>query len=75
MSKEQLTDRMLADASGVDSWNIRTGNLSDDDWAKLSEAMGEMAEAPIFIDDTPGLSVLEMRTKARAPCTTSSLGW
>lgn len=65
MSKEQLTDRMLADASGVDSWNIRTGNLSDDDFAKLSEAMGEMAEAPIYIDDTPGLSVLEMRTKAR----------
>lgn len=65
MSKEQLVDRMLADASGVDSWNIRTGNLSDDDFAKLSEAMGEMAEAPIYIDDTPGLSVLEMRTKAR----------
>lgn len=65
MSKEQLVDRMLADASGVDSWNIRTGNLSDEDFAKLSEAMGEMAEAPIFIDDKPGLSVLELRTKAR----------
>lgn len=65
MSKEQLVDRMLSDASGVDAWNIRTGNLSDEDFSKLSEAMGEMAEAPIFIDDTPGLSVLEMRTKAR----------
>jgi replicative DNA helicase len=65
MSKEQLVDRMLADASGVDAWNIRTGNLSDDDFGKLSEAMGELAEAPIYIDDTPGLSVLEMRTKAR----------
>jgi replicative DNA helicase len=65
MSKEQLVDRMLADASGVDAWNIRTGNLSDDDFSKLSEAMGELAEAQIFIDDTPGLSVLEMRTKAR----------
>lgn len=65
MSKEQLVDRMLADASGVDAWNIRTGNLSDDDFSKLSEAMGEMAEAPIYIDDTPGVSVLEMRTKAR----------
>lgn len=74
MSKEQLTDRMLADASGVDSWNIRTGNLSDDDWAKLSEAMGEMAEAPIFIDDTPGLSVLEMRTKARRAMHDQQLG-
>lgn len=65
MSKEQLVDRMLADASGVDAWNIRTGNLSDDDFSKLSEAMGELAEAPIYIDDTPGVSVLEMRTKAR----------
>ena len=65
MSKEQLIDRMLADAAGVDSWNIRTGNLSEEDFAKLAEASGEMAEAPIFIDDTPGVSVLEMRTKAR----------
>lgn len=74
MSKEQLVDRMLADASGVDSWNIRTGNLSDDDFGKLSEAMGEMAEAPIFIDDTPGLSVLEMRTKARRAAHDQPLG-
>lgn len=65
MSKEQLVDRMLADASGVDAWNIRTGNLSDDDFGKISEAMGELAEAPIYIDDTPGMTVLEMRTKAR----------
>jgi replicative DNA helicase len=74
MSKEQLVDRMLADASGVDSWNIRTGNLSDEDFSKLSEAMGEMAEAPIFIDDTPGLSVLEMRTKARRAAHDAPLG-
>lgn len=74
MSKEQLVDRMLADASGVDSWNIRTGNLSDDDFSKLSEAMGEMSEAPIFIDDTPGLSVLEMRTKARRAAHDQPLG-
>lgn len=74
MSKEQLVDRMLADASGVDAWNIRTGNLSDEDFSKLSEAMGEMAEAPIFLDDTPGLSVLEMRTKARRAAHTAPLG-
>lgn len=74
MSKEQLVDRMLADASGVDAWNIRTGNLSDQDFAKLSEAMGEMAEAPIYIDDTPGLSVLEMRTKARRAAHEQPLG-
>jgi replicative DNA helicase len=74
MSKEQLVDRMLADASGVDAWNIRTGNLSDDDFGKISEAMGELAEAPIFIDDTPGLSVLEMRTKARRAMHEQPLG-
>ncbi len=74
MSKEQLVDRMLAEAAGVDAWNIRTGNLSDDDFEKLSNAMGEMAEAPIYIDDTPGLSVLEMRTKARRVAHSQPLG-
>lgn len=74
MSKEQLVDRMLADASGVDSWNIRTGNLTDEDFSKLSEAMGEMAEAPIFIDDQPGLNVLSLRTKARRAAHNGELG-
>ena len=74
MSKEQLTDRMLAEAAGVDAWNIRTGNLTDDDFEKLTNAMGEMAEAPIYIDDTPGLSVLEMRTKARRVAHNQPLG-
>lgn len=74
MSKEQLVDRMLADASGVDAWNIRTGNLSENDFSKLSDAMGEMAEAPIYIDDTPGVSVLEMRTKARRAAHEAPLG-
>ncbi|HJP81706.1 MAG TPA: replicative DNA helicase [Candidatus Saccharimonadales bacterium] len=74
MSKEQLVDRMLADASGVDAWNIRTGNLSDEDFSKLSEAMGEMAEAPIYLDDTPGLSTMDMRTKARRAAHDAPLG-
>lgn len=74
MSKEQLVDRMLSDASGVDAWNIRTGNLTDDDFEKLSHAMGEMAEAPIYIDDTPGVTVLEMRTKARREAHNHPLG-
>jgi replicative DNA helicase len=74
MSKEQLVDRMLADAAGVDAWGIRTGNLSDDDFEKLSGAMGELAEAPIFIDDTPGMSVMEMRTKARREAHNHPLG-
>ncbi|NLA42546.1 replicative DNA helicase [Candidatus Saccharibacteria bacterium] len=74
MSKEQLVDRMLADAAQVDSWNIRTGNLSDEDFSNITDAMGEMAEAPIFIDDKPGLSVLEMRTKARRIAHEQELG-
>ncbi|HWZ65966.1 MAG TPA: replicative DNA helicase [Patescibacteria group bacterium] len=74
MSKDQLVDRMLADESGVSSWNIRTGNLSDDDFEKLSHAMGVLAEAPIYIDDTPGLSVLDMRTKARREMHNHPLG-
>lgn len=74
MSKEQLVDRMLADAASVNAWDIRTGNLSDEDFEKISEAMGEMAEAPIYIDDTPGLSVLEMRTKARRESHNHPLG-
>lgn len=74
MSKEQLVDRMLADASGVDSWNIRTGNLSDEDFSKLSDAMGSMAEAPIYIDDAPGLNVLELRTKARRVAHDNEIG-
>lgn len=74
MSKDQLVDRMLSEAAGVDAWNIRTGNLSDQDFEKLSHAMGEMAEAPIFIDDTPGVSAMELRTKARRHAHTHPLG-
>ena len=65
MSKEQLVDLMLASQSDVDAWKITTGNLKEEDFEKLSEAMGELAEAPIYIDDTPGISIMEMRTKAR----------
>ena len=65
MSKEQLVDRMLSMESGVDAWNIRTGNLSDADFEKIGQAMGTLSEAPIYIDDSPGITVSEMRTKAR----------
>lgn len=74
MSKDQLVDRMLAAESGVDAWNIRTGNLSDEDFEKLGAAMGELSEAPIYIDDTPGITVLEMRTKARREAQKHPLG-
>jgi replicative DNA helicase len=65
MSKEQLVDRLLAAESGIDAWNLRTGNITDKDFEKLNLAYGELSEAPIFIDDTPGITALEMRTKAR----------
>lgn len=65
MSKEELVDRLLVAQADVDAWKLKTGRLSEGDFIKLSEAMGELAEAPLFIDDTPGLNILEMRTKAR----------
>lgn len=74
MSKDQLVDRMLAAESGVDAWRIRTGDLNDEDFEKLGHAMGSLSEAPIFIDDTPGISVLEMRTKARREANKHPLG-
>lgn len=65
MGKEQLVDRMLARESGVDAWALRTGNLNDADFEKISHAMGALSEAQIFIDDSPGITVSELRTKAR----------
>ncbi len=65
MSKEELVDRLLVGQADIDAWRLKTGKLSDDDYKKLTEAMGELSEAPIYIDDTPGASILEMRTKAR----------
>jgi replicative DNA helicase len=65
MSKEQLVDRMLSMESGVDAWALRTGNLTDADFEKIGHAMGTLSEAPIFIDDSPGITVSDLRTKAR----------
>lgn len=65
MSKEELVDRLLVGKADIDAWRLKTGRLSDDDYKRMTEAMGELSEAPIFIDDTPGMSILEMRTKAR----------
>ena len=65
MSKEQLVDRLLSIESGVDAWALRTGNLTDSDFEKIGEAMGTLSEAPILIDDTPGISVSDLRTIAR----------
>ncbi|MBI4101104.1 replicative DNA helicase [Candidatus Microgenomates bacterium] len=65
MSRDQIVDRMLAAESGVDSWKLRTGNLEDTDFSKLGDAMGVLSEAQLFIDDTPVMNAMEMRTKAR----------
>ena len=73
-SKEQLVDRLLASQSGIDAWKLRTGNLSEDDFPRLGEAMGILAEAPLYIDDTPNLTVLDVRTKARRLQSESGLG-
>ncbi len=73
-SKEQLVDRLLASQSGIDAWKLRTGNLSEDDFPRLGEAMGILAEVPLFIDDTPNLTVMEIRTKARRLQSESGLG-
>lgn len=65
MSKEELIDRLLVSQADIDAWRLKTGRLSEDDFVRLSDAMGVLADAPLFIDDTPALSVLEMRSKAR----------
>lgn len=74
MSKEQLVDRLLAMESGVDAWALRTGNLTDTDFEKLGQAMGTLSEAQIFIDDSPGITVSDLRTKARREAHTRPLG-
>jgi replicative DNA helicase len=65
MSKEQLVDRLLASEAGIDSWKLRTGNLDDNDFLKINHAYGILSEAPLYIDDSSMINVLEMRTKAR----------
>jgi replicative DNA helicase len=74
MSKEQLVDRMLAMESGVDAWALRTGNLNDSDFEKIGQAMGTLSEAQIYIDDTPGITVSDLRTKARREAHQRKLG-
>jgi len=65
MSQEELVDRLLVSQADIDAWKLKTGRLNEKDFAQLSDAMGELAEAPLYIDDTPGMSIMEMRTKAR----------
>jgi replicative DNA helicase len=65
MAKEQLVQRMLSAEANVELQKIRTGDLTDDDWLKLVKAAGPLSQAPIYIDDTAGISAMEIRSKAR----------
>ena len=65
MSKEQMVNRILCSEAMVDSNKVRTGKLDEQDWGKLASALGPLSEAEIFIDDTPGISVMEIRAKCR----------
>lgn len=65
MSKEQVVNRILCSEAMVDSNKVRTGQIEDNDWMKLASASGILSEAPIYIDDTPGISIMEIRAKCR----------
>lgn len=65
MSREQLVQRMLSSEANVELQKIRTGDLDEREWIKLVEAAGPLSQAPIYIDDTPGISAMEIRSKAR----------
>lgn len=65
MSKEQLVQRMLCGEAMVDQQKVRTGQLAENDWIKLTEAVGPLSQSLIYIDDSPGISVVELRAKAR----------
>lgn len=65
MSRDTLVQRLLCSEAGVDAYRLRTGQLGSDAWPRIAEAMDTLSRAAIFIDDTPGISVMEMRAKAR----------
>lgn len=65
MSKSQLANRLLCSQAMIDAQNLRTGNLTQDDWSKIALALAPLSNAPIFIDDTPGISSAQLRAKAR----------
>jgi replicative DNA helicase len=65
MSKLEIVNRLLSSEARIDSSRLRTGRLEDTDWRKLGDALGTLSEAPLFIDDTPSISLMEIRAKAR----------
>ena len=65
MAANEIVDRIISDVSGVNNWNIRTGNLTDEEFSKIGDALSEMDELPIYIDDTSSMTIMELRNKAR----------
>lgn len=65
MAKNEIVDRMISDIAGVDAWKIRTGNVSDEDFAKIGDALGDMNEVPLYIDDTSSMTIYDLSNKAR----------
>lgn len=65
MAAGEIVDRMISDVSGVDNWKMRTGNITDEEFSKIGDAMAEMDEIPIYIDDTSSMTIIELRNKAR----------
>lgn len=65
MAANEIVDRMISDVSGVDNWKMRTGNLTDEEFQKIGDALSEMDEVPIYIDDTSSMTIMELRNKAR----------
>lgn len=74
MGAEQLMFRMLSAASSVEGNKLKTGKLSHDDWKKINEATSELGDAPIFIEDTPGITIGEIRAKCRRLASAGNLG-
>ncbi|MBO7718131.1 replicative DNA helicase [Candidatus Saccharibacteria bacterium] len=65
MAKSEIIDRIISDVGSVDNWHIRTGNISDEEFARIDDAINEMDETPIYIDDTSSMTVFDIRNKAR----------
>ena len=65
MANNEIIDRMISDVSGVDNWKIRTGNVTDEDYGKIGDALEEMDSVPLYLDDSSSMTILELRNKAR----------
>ena len=65
MAANEIIERIISDVSGVDNWHIRTGNISDEEFNRVTDAMGELDDLPLYIDDTSSMNIMELRNKAR----------